>query len=180
MTTEFAREISTERLRDGDHLAYAYLDEPRLAAAVTGFVKRGVSRNQTNVFLVTKADAARYAAFLKEAGLDVEELVASGMITIETVDPWLAEERLDSVLDLLKEKLVVYGNAVREQGRSGLNIIGTIADVWPNREGSRTAFCSRRSGIGRSIEPRCRSPCSVPTRPRSRIWRDPCGRPTPR
>jgi signal transduction histidine kinase len=128
MTSVFAREVSTERLRDGDHLVYAYLDESQLATAVSEFVRRGLSRNQTNLFLVTAAEAEKYEALLARVGLDLRALAASGVVAVETVDQWLGEP-IDSVFDRIEEQLKVHGKVAREQNRSGLNIIGTIANT---------------------------------------------------
>ena len=120
-------EISIAGLRDGGHLGFSWSEQLKLDDAISDFVGRGIDNDCINILLVTRKEAEEYVRYLKESGVQVDELNAAGEIVVEHIDELLQEKQVKVVTDLITRQLETFSELARSKGMRGLNIIGRVA-----------------------------------------------------
>lgn len=104
MTTPVLPSIA--RMHAGDHYCGIYRTDEDHRRIVIDFVRDGITRGEKMVYLVNIHTAAHLQNMLREAGIDVEPLLASGQLSILAAkDAYLKDGEFvpEKMIQLLKE-----------------------------------------------------------------------------
>lgn len=127
ITEEKFTKKSISNMRDGEHLAIVFKRESDLEEIIANFVKRGIKNNQLNVIAMFREEESKYRKFLTKNKINLKTLEESNQISFVFFDDLFKGKVLGSTFDPILDALYIASEIVKKTGKSGLNIIGTLA-----------------------------------------------------
>ena len=125
---------SISNMRDGEHLAIVFKRETDLEKIVVNFIKRGIKNNQLNVIAIFREDESKYKKFLSKNRINLKTLEEYNQIYFVFFDDLFKGKDLGSTFDPILDALYIASEIVKKTGKSGLNIIGTLAGTLHSLE----------------------------------------------
>jgi hypothetical protein len=126
---------SIERMHAGDHYCNIYRTDEEHRAVIIDFVRQGVSKHEKVLYIVNLHTASQLKALLATAQVDVDALLGSGQLVIQTAkEAYLQDGEFDpdKMIGLLREETA---KALAE-GYSALRVTGEMTWALAGEPGS--------------------------------------------
>ena len=114
-------------MENGEHLAIVFKRENDLEKIIVNFVKRGIKNNHLNIIAIFREDELKYKTFLSKNRIDLKSLEGTEQISFIFFDDLFKGKKLGSTFDPILDSIYIASEIVKKTGRTGLNIIGTLA-----------------------------------------------------
>jgi hypothetical protein len=116
------------KMQNYDHLAFTIHNNDDFGSHLSEFIMQGLRMNLLNVMIVSEREAKKYVELLRQNGINAIDLINSQDIIILSHEEIFGKAKFGTIEPILKrvDKLT---SIVKAKKKSGMNIIGTIADT---------------------------------------------------
>ena len=130
--------LPTQRQPRHDHVVHVYESEPSLVAFVADFVGPGLAAGEAGLVVATAVHRATIAAALRDGGVDVDALRATGRYVDLDAERTLAAFTVDGRLDPEAFAEVVGGQVRRlAEAHGRVHVMGEmVARLWGRGDAS--------------------------------------------
>ncbi|MHC4557122.1 MAG: PAS domain S-box protein [Planctomycetota bacterium] len=119
-------EQKIKELKPGDHLCCIYENDQEHRALLTTFMRQGLDRGEKIFYIVDARSAEQILSYLREDGLDVEDYLKNGQLSVLSVDESYMLEGVfdpDGMICLLEKET----RRALDEGYSALRVTGEMS-----------------------------------------------------